>query len=93
MAVGGYDEADEGGARGVKMRVLDEVGVDDGVEKVVVDGVVDMRVLVVIDPRGRGSARKARRGRMKRCSPARTVGKEERIKLALSSSQRLRIRV
>lgn len=93
MAVGGYDKADEAGARGVKMCVLDEVGVDDGVEKVIVDGVVDMRVLVVIDPRGGGSARNARRGRKEWCSPARAVGKEKRIELALSSSQRLRIRV
>lgn len=30
--------------------VVDEKGVDDGVKKVVVDGVVDVRVLVVVAP-------------------------------------------
>lgn len=75
------------------MCVLDEVGVDDGVEEVVVDGVVDMGVLVVVNPRVRGSARLGVRGRKERCSPACAVGKEERIERALSPSQRLRIRV
>ena len=32
--------------------MLDEVGVDDGVEEVIIDGVVDVRVLVVVDPIG-----------------------------------------
>lgn len=30
--------------------MLDEIGVHDGVEKVIVYGVVDMRVLVVVAP-------------------------------------------
>ena len=50
MRVGGDDETNvRRGGRG-ETCVLDEVGVDDGVEEVVVDGVVDMGVLIVVSP-------------------------------------------
>ena len=52
VRVGGDDEAYERGGGGREVSVLDEVGVDDGVEVVIVDRVVDVRVLVVVDPVG-----------------------------------------
>ena len=50
MREGGDNEADERRGGGREMGLLDEIGVDDGVKQVVIDGVVDMGVLVVVDP-------------------------------------------
>lgn len=33
------------------MGVLDEIGVDDRIEEMVINGVVDMRILVVVNPK------------------------------------------
>ena len=50
VRVGGDDETNERRGGWGEMCVLDEVGVDDGIEEVVVDGVVDMGVLIVVSP-------------------------------------------
>lgn len=47
--MGGDDESDLGRVRG-EFALLEEISVHDGVEEVVVDGVVDVRVLVVVAP-------------------------------------------
>ena len=46
----GDDETDEGRVGWGKMSMLDEVGVHDGIKKVVIDRVVDMRILIVVNP-------------------------------------------
>lgn len=50
MREGGDNEAYE--RRGCRREIglLDKVCVDDGVKQVVIDGIVDMGVLVVVDP-------------------------------------------
>ena len=50
MGVRGDDEAYVWRMRGRQIGVFDEVGVDNGIEKMVVDRVVDVRVLIIVDP-------------------------------------------
>ena len=50
MGVRGDDEAYVWRMRGRQIGVFDEVGVDNRVEKMVVDRVVDVRVLIIVDP-------------------------------------------
>ena len=50
MGVRGDDEAYVCRMRGRQIGVFDEVGVDNRVEKMVVDRVVNVRVLIVVNP-------------------------------------------
>ena len=50
MGVRGDDEAYVWRMRGRQIGVFDEVGVDNRVEKMVVDRVVDVRVLIIVNP-------------------------------------------
>ena len=50
MREGKDNQTDEGRGGWREVGMLNEIGINDGIKEVVIDGVVDMGVLVVVDP-------------------------------------------